>query len=361
MPMQKYEINFEGENVYIGIDVHLKQWHVCIRTANLSHKPFSQPPEAMVLRQYLDRNFPGGTYFSAYEVGFCGFSAHYELEAAGIKNIVFNPGDINDSQKERSRKTDAVDCKKICRNLMNGELRAIYVPTLDEIGLRGYLGARDTIVKKHRQAKQRIKSLLNRNGVKIPLRDFPSENYHWSRRFVVWLEGVAEGLGSGEGYRLENLLCDLRHAHAQLLDANRRLHEAVLTHHEETLGLLLSVPGIGRLTAARICLEVPPVSCFENSDHLAGYIGFVPDVRCSDDNAHVLGVTYRGRKSLRSALVESAWIAIGKDPALALAYTKFVKRGLNPNNAIIRIARKLVNRVLFVLRERKKYEIATVR
>jgi transposase len=314
-----------------------------------------------VLKQYLENNFPGGPYLSAYEVGFCGFSVHYELESAGIRNIVFNPADINDTQKERSRKTDAVDCIKICRNLMNDELKAIYVPSREELGLRGYLSARDTAVKKQRVAKQRIKSLLNRNGVKIPDELFPTSKTHWSRHFNGWLEQVAADLGSGEGYRLNDLLKDLHHAHSQVLAAGRRLNEVISAHHMDTNELLLSIPGIGRVTAARICLEVPHASNFVNSDHLASYIGFVPDVHGSDDNVYVRGITYRRRVLLRSAFVESSWRAIGKDPAMGLAYSNYIKRGMKPNNAIIRIARKLVNRVFFVLRERKRYEIARVR
>ena len=175
------------------------------------------------------------------------------------------------------------------------------------------------------------------------------------------LEHVAADLGSGEGYRLNDLLKDLHHAHSQVLAAGRRLNEVISAHHMDTNELLLSIPGIGRVTAARICLEVPHVSNFINSDHLASYIGFVPDVHGSDDNVYVRGITYRGRALLRSAFVESAWRAIGRDPAMGLAYSNYIKRGLKPNNAIIRIARKLVNRVFFVLRERKRYEIARVR
>lgn len=360
MPMQKYELNFNGENVYVGLDVHLRQWHVCVRTAHVSKHPFCQPPSASALKHYLESNFPGGTYLSAYEVGFCGFSVHYELEAAGIRNIVFNPADISDTQKERSRKTDAVDCVKICRNLMNGELKAIYVPTRQELGFRGYLGARDTAVKKRREAKQRIKSLLHRNGVKLP-EEFASVTSHWSRHFNEWLERVACELGDGEGHRLTDLLSDLSHAHAQMLVAGRKLNQLISLHYRDTDELLRSIPGIGRLTAARICLEVPHITNFENSDHLAAYIGFVPDVHGTGENIHVRGVTYRGRGQLRSALVESSWRAIAKDPALSLAYTKLIKRGKHPNNAIIRIARKLIKRIFFVLRERKKYEFAKVR
>ena len=244
---------------------------------------------------------------------------------------------------------------------MNDELKAIYVPSREELGLRGYLSARDTAVKKQRVAKQRIKSLRNRNGVKIPDELSPTSKTHWSRHFNGWLEQVAADLGSGEGYRLNDLLKDLHHAHSQVLAAGRRLNEVISAHHMDTNELLLSIPGIGRVTAARICLEVPHASNFVNSDHLASYIGFVPDVHGSDDNVYVRGIPYRRRVLLRSAFVESSWRAIGKDPAMGLAYSNYIKRGMKPNNAIIRIARKLVNRVFFVLRERKRYEIARVR
>ena len=82
------------------------------------------PPSAARLYEHLCRNYPEGSYHSAYEAGFCGFTPHYELTALGIDNIVFNPADINDSQKERVRKCDIVDCSKICRNLEQGNLKA---------------------------------------------------------------------------------------------------------------------------------------------------------------------------------------------------------------------------------------------
>ena len=40
---QRKEINFEGQNVYAGIDVHLKTWHVTIITESGYKSKFSQP------------------------------------------------------------------------------------------------------------------------------------------------------------------------------------------------------------------------------------------------------------------------------------------------------------------------------
>lgn len=63
-------------------------------------------------------------------------------------------------------------------------------------------------------------------------------------------------------------------------------------------------------------------------------------------------MTFRGQETLKKCIIESAWIAARRDPALSLAYHKNVKR-MEANNAIIRIARKLSNRIYFVLKNKK--------
>jgi len=99
-------ISFQGQNIYVGIDVHLKSWKVTIMLDHSFYKTFSQDPEPGILSDYLHRNFPGGNYCSAYEAGFCGFSVHRELEKYGINNIVVNPADVPTTDKERKQKEE---------------------------------------------------------------------------------------------------------------------------------------------------------------------------------------------------------------------------------------------------------------
>ena len=35
-------ISFKGQNIYVGIDVHLKSWKVTILVNDMEHKTFSQ-------------------------------------------------------------------------------------------------------------------------------------------------------------------------------------------------------------------------------------------------------------------------------------------------------------------------------
>jgi transposase len=73
MQTKSTTISFKGQNIYAGIDVHLKEWKVTIMAEDRFHKTFSQNPNAEILWKYLQKNFPGANYYSAYEAGFCGF------------------------------------------------------------------------------------------------------------------------------------------------------------------------------------------------------------------------------------------------------------------------------------------------
>jgi len=72
MLTQMNNLNFEGQNIYAGFDVHLKDWKVTILSEELMLKSFNMPPKPEVLSEYLLRNYPGANYHSAYEAGFCG-------------------------------------------------------------------------------------------------------------------------------------------------------------------------------------------------------------------------------------------------------------------------------------------------
>ena len=65
-------------------------------------------------------------------------------------------------------------------------------------------------------------------------------------------------------------------------------------------------------------------------------------------------MTNRGNRRLKKMLIEASWVAIRNDPALALKYGE-LRKTMNAQKAIIRIARKLLNRIRFVLIKKEKY------
>jgi transposase len=109
-----------------------------------------------------------------------------------------------------------------------------------------------------------------------------------------------------------------------------------------------------------IVLELETLERFESTDKLASFIGLIPSTKSSGEQDKVGGITKRGHHLLRSALIESAWIAARIDPALNLSYHNYCKR-MQANQAIVRIAKKLVSRIKFVLKNNLPYESKIVK
>ena len=115
MGVQINKLSFKGQNIFVGIDVHLKSWSVVVLSEHSVLKKFSQNPDAEALFKFLATSYPGAIYHSVYEAGFCGFWIHERLVSLGINNMVVNPADVPTMSKEKLRKTDAVDCGKLAR------------------------------------------------------------------------------------------------------------------------------------------------------------------------------------------------------------------------------------------------------
>ena len=123
------QMSFKEIIIYVGIDVHEKSWKVTIRMDGRELKTFSAPPSAEKLHQHLTKFYPGASYHTVYEAGFCGFSVHRKLVKLGIKNIIVNPSDIPTTDKDRKNKTDARDSRRLAIALEKNDLKAIYIPS----------------------------------------------------------------------------------------------------------------------------------------------------------------------------------------------------------------------------------------
>ena len=95
MPTNKITpVDFTGQRFYIGLDVHKKSWSVTVRTLGLEVEHFTQSADPLQLVRHLGCKFKGAVFYSAYEAGFSGTSAHTALCNAGINNQIIHPGDL---------------------------------------------------------------------------------------------------------------------------------------------------------------------------------------------------------------------------------------------------------------------------
>ena len=165
MPTQMNNLNFKGQNIYAGFDVHLKSWKVTILSQEMMLKSFTMPPKPEVLSDYLQKNYPGASYHFAYEAGFSGLWAHYQLLELGINNIVVNPADIPGTQKDKLQKEDKRDSRKIAFALRSGSLNPIFTPSESTLNDRSLIRSRKMIVNDLTRFKNRIEGRGRSEGV----------------------------------------------------------------------------------------------------------------------------------------------------------------------------------------------------
>ncbi|WP_256010354.1 IS110 family transposase [Desertivirga xinjiangensis] len=178
-------IDFKGQNFYVGLDVHKKSWAVTIRSLGIEVARFTQPPGGESLNNYLQRNFPGGRYHSAYEAGFCGTGIHEELCKQGIDNILVHAADIPSTDKQKKNKTDLHDSRSIAEHLERGNLHGIHVLTQEQQELRSLFRFREAKVKDVTRVNNRLKSFLIYYSIHLP--ESVSKKEYLSKRALNWL------------------------------------------------------------------------------------------------------------------------------------------------------------------------------
>ena len=357
MQTQIKQLDFTGQCFYAGIDVHKKSWQVSIYSEELHHKTFNQPPKPVVLHGYLSTHFPNGTYYSVYEAGFCGFWIHDQLKALGINSIVVNPADVPTTDKEKKRKTDRVDSNKLARHLRNGDLEALYTHNRAVLEDRNLVRMRRTLVRELTRYKNRIKSDLNFFGIELPVQ-FSRNRSYWSKRFIGWLEELEHEKWTGT-YSFRIILKQVKTLREHLLEVNRKLQAlSGEAYYQKREALLKTLPGIGLTTAMVILTEIDDIHRFANQGKLRSYVGLTPTSHSSGDIDNHGEMIHRGNKNLKSAIIESAWMAARVDPVLHMDYINLCKR-MKKNKAIVRIACKLLDRIHYVLKNEVPYKWGT--
>jgi transposase len=347
---------FDGQSIYVGIDCHKKNWTVTILGEQYEHKTMSQNPDPDILASYLKRNFPGADYSAVYEAGFNGFYSCRRLRELGINCNVIHAADVPTRQKEKIQKMDPVDSRKLARSLRGKEFEAIHVPELSLEADRALVRQRFRIMKDVTRIKARVRSLLFQFNISVPDRFTLGQTRSWSKVYINWLKELPiehESLKQ----TLDNYIRTGELQRNELLSVNRQVRALSQNDtYRNNYNLLISIPGIGFLTSMTFLVQIGDIRRFERLDDLCDYIGLVPMMHCSGDKMSTGKLINRGRKELKIMIIEAAWEAVRLDPALMVKFNELAKR-MNKNKAIIRIARKLVSRMRFVLMTQKPYTL----
>jgi len=354
---QVKKLDFSGTTIFCGIDVHKKNWRVNIQDSEFELEDFSQNADAALLHKHLSRKYPGADFKICYEAGFSGFGAQRWLKREGMDCLVVNAADVATSDKEKRQKNDKADARKLCEHLQTKKAKSVYIPEVQWEHSRSLVRARERIVSNQTRCKNRIWQLLHFSGLSLP-KGYEAGQY-WSKNFIHQLEALDCGSETLKT-TLKLYIRDYQQTKSLLLEATRTIRKLCKEPaYEKHITLLRSIPGIGEINAAIILLELQDISRFKQFDQLSSYVGLVPDTSDSGETRRTKGITHRSNYYLRTAIVESSWNVIRKDPALLQKYKQYCRR-MNKNKAIIRIGKHVLARINYVLKNKKEYVTGVV-
>lgn len=349
MITQSTEINFNGVNVFCGIDIHKKTWSVSIEVEHTHYrKSFTQPADKEALVRFLKSHYPGANIHAAYEAGYFGFGLYRYLTDHGITCSVLNPADIPTTHKEKDQKRDKLDSKKITRSLRVEPIRTIWVPTVSQEQDRQLLRARRAAVKDQTSTQNRIKALLQINDICYP-EMFQNQKSSWSKRFISWLESI-EFAEHSATCALRIHITTLLHSRSCLLGFTREIRALSQSQrYYAVYSKLVAIGGIGVIVGMTLLTEIGDVKRFKNTDAFRSFLGLIPSSHSSGEKDYQGRITPRANRHLRSLLIQSAWRAISCNEYFCSIYTAYTKK-MPGNKAIVRVAVKLSNRVYYTMK-----------
>ena len=317
----------------------------------------------------------------------------------GLRVVGVNPfhtkkaKELDDNSQTKSDKKDALT---IARLVKDGRFFDPYLPQDVYAELRSLTNARVSIIKRGNAVKNNITAILDEyfpelwTVFKKPLKSkaarqilrvcpFPSmilalgeigvltevkkavKRTVGIKRVLKLMEAARQSIGVPYGQqatklRLGWLLDELEQNERQLAQVEASMHEML-----ETTGYaeqMLSVKGIGVVTAASFLGEVGDPLRFENARQIANYAGYNLVEDSSGKNKGGTCISKRGRAQLRSLLYLMSFTMIGNNAEMKQLYRYLTTRKVNPlkkKQALVVVSKKVITIIFNLLKKQQTY------
>lgn len=268
------------------------------------------------------------------------------LEEADLKNIILAHPYKTRIIAESKIKTDSIDAGLLAQLNRADLIPQSFLADKQTRSLREELRYRLSLVKIRSTLKCKIHSLLDKEGINLPL-----VSDLFGRRGLEWLKSLQLPpipLNTLKGYlKLIEELTKL------INQVDKSIKEKVKESLEAQL--LQTIPGIGYFSSHLILSEIVDIQRFPSPKKLASYAGIVPSIHQSGNFTHTGKITKQGNKYLRWILMEASQKAQEKDPYLKTFYEKIsYKKG--KQKAKVAIANKLAHIIWQVLKYKQAYK-----
>ena len=337
--------NTRGTKRYVALDIHK---HYCVvagvdRDGRVLLHPVRV--EHADLEGWLKKNL-GSTDHIVIESTTNAWHVYDLLEPLAERVVVANPIEVKQIANARV-KTDIRDTLILARLLAANLVPEVWVPPMYVREMRQLLSQRRQLVETQTQIVNRMHSVAHRHHLQH------ARGKRFNEKTTGWQKD--KQLSSLEQFQLALEMENLTYIQKQIERISQEVRK--MCHQKpwaESMTYLMQLPGFGVITAMTVLSAIGDIQRFETPKHLASYSGLTPGLEQSGTKHRGKGITKEGRRELRWALVEAAQMAVKSDPLWKSRFQAMQKR-MHRNQAIVAVARRLLELVWYVLTRRQPY------
>jgi transposase len=337
------------DQLFVGVDVHKKSYHVALYLNDAPSIDFVMPANKEQLSQTLKPTRPALRQV-AYETGFSGYGLarcltkdHLPVSVAATSKIP-RPSAADD-------KTDKLDSKKLAEYAAKGLLKPVAIPTLKQEADRQLYRMRHRQSRNLAKVKVQIKSFLMMHDIEPP-----AGLSSWSQQAVTSLKTAH--LRKTLRLSLDELLSDLDYYASRL----KSLDKAMAEHLDKgtlarRMALLKTHPGVGTVVACQFATELFQYRDFNSTREVFKYLGLAPRIHQSGEHAIRGSINKLSNSRLRSNLNQAAWRWVAVDVNAKKTFLRILNNcGGIKQKAITAMTRKLAGHLWMMLIKDQPYD-----
>jgi transposase len=247
----------------------------------------------------------------------------------------------------RGIKTDQRDARILSEVSCRIDLPSVHVPSMQSRERKTLCGMREALVGSRTQLINTVRGWMRASHIRV--RTGKAET------FVLRVRSHLVGIKLEVPTYVQRQLKILEMLNEHLDEADKEL--ALVAKTDDLCRRLMTVPGVGPVTAVRFAATLDQVGRFANAHAVESYLGLTPGEHSSSERQRRTSITKAGAPRMRWALVQAAWTVLrhkGKHPMGAWAVE--VERRRGKRVAITALARKLAGILYAIWRDGTTYQ-----